>query len=282
MLKAWDTFRRSLVTLATEALAKVRRRAGESFHNPVTGEELQLADFVTYLRVLEWTPGTDGVGHPHFHLWMVSPFLRKRAVQVAWSRAWSRAAGVRRLCMVDVRRVEGDTMRDGDGATSSVAAELCKYLTKDWIDGSAGERVSPSVFAQVWCALDGRRLRQSSAGFASFEVGVLKVCPSCETELTRWSLYIRDPHRDPPRRIARPLDLPDVPNTGPPPERWRAIEERRTERWREDNWAELRVLRLRLARITGSNLDDRCEPQPCGYSDAFENLTLWPGQPAYA
>ena len=46
-----------------------------------------------------------------------------------------------------------------DGA----ARELIKYLTKDILPG--GKLVSPRVFAELYIALDGKRISQPSAGF---------------------------------------------------------------------------------------------------------------------
>ncbi len=34
-------------------------------------------DLTAYYRAFEWTPGADDLGHPHFHIWLHSPFLEE-------------------------------------------------------------------------------------------------------------------------------------------------------------------------------------------------------------
>lgn len=40
-----------------------------------------------YHRAFEWTPGADGLGHPHFHVWTFSPFLDKNLLREWWAEA---------------------------------------------------------------------------------------------------------------------------------------------------------------------------------------------------
>lgn len=148
-------------------------------------DELALFELVSSLRVLEWTPGGDGMGHPHFHVWLFSPFIERARVASLWSRAHAEvtnAQSVCRLLVVDVRAAH-----DCEGG---LANELVKYLTKDWqvtADGVA--RVSPEVFAQVYAKLDGTRLRQSSSGLAHWAVARDKSCPCCafSSEREHWA-----------------------------------------------------------------------------------------------
>jgi hypothetical protein len=111
-----------------------------------------------FVRVLEWTLGSDGLGHPHLHVWIFSPYL-EQAFLSAWWRAALERAGLQlgeqeELLAVDVR-----PGRKGDG----MAQELIKYLCKDI--GSDGRYVDPVIFAEVYAALDGRRAVQGSRGF---------------------------------------------------------------------------------------------------------------------
>src|SRR5690606_37964489 len=53
----------------------------------------QNEDLVHYWRMFEWTEGADGLGHPHFHVWLHSPFLRQDDVHEAWERAVRSAIG---------------------------------------------------------------------------------------------------------------------------------------------------------------------------------------------
>lgn len=112
-----------------------------------------------FVRVLEWTLGSDELGHPHLHIWIFSPFLPQSALSTWWRAALERA-GLRlfgeheKLLEVDVRAAN-----DGD----ALAQELIKYLCKDI--GSDGRYVDPIIFAEVYAALDGRRAIQGSKGF---------------------------------------------------------------------------------------------------------------------
>lgn len=40
-----------------------------------------------FVAVLETTPGRDGRGHPHIHVWMLSPYLPHELIRLYWSRA---------------------------------------------------------------------------------------------------------------------------------------------------------------------------------------------------
>jgi len=48
---------------------------------------------IAWYRAFEWTPGNDELGHPHFHVWLFSPFLPVKSVQ-RWWRAALAAEGV--------------------------------------------------------------------------------------------------------------------------------------------------------------------------------------------
>lgn len=160
---------------------------GRSVEDP---EHMKLLDLLTYLLVFEWTPGKDdGKGHPHLHVWMFSRYLdNKELLHPLWTRAYYE---VRRaavpcgpieeipLLVPDVRAADHDVDR-----------ELIKYLTKDWeVSEQGAKRAEPEVFAQVYACLDGKRLKQSSAGFAKWGVEQAKICPCCgyENERGHWA-----------------------------------------------------------------------------------------------
>ncbi|MEO7034460.1 MAG: hypothetical protein ABI548_11200 [Polyangiaceae bacterium] len=110
-----------------------------------------------WFRVFEWTPGDDDRGHPHIHAWLFSPFLPIEQLREWWSAAL-RDVG----CPLSAEQnaiIHIEQIRDEDGG----ARELIKYLTKDITAG--GERVSPTLYAEVYMALDGRRVTQASKGF---------------------------------------------------------------------------------------------------------------------
>jgi len=112
---------------------------------------------VAWFRTFEWTPATDGQGHPHFHWWLLCPYLERPVVCAAWAQGL-RTAGFSRATaenvVVDVREVQDD-----EGA----AHEVIKYLTKDILPNR--QFVDPEVFGEVYAALDGRRTTQPSRGF---------------------------------------------------------------------------------------------------------------------
>jgi hypothetical protein len=107
---------------------------------------------VAWFRTFEWTPGKDGRGHPHFHWWMLCPYLDREVVLEAWAQAL-RTAGVQRATKDNVI-VYIQEVHDGEGA----AKEVIKYLTKDVLPDR--QLVDPIVFGEVYAALDGRRTTQ--------------------------------------------------------------------------------------------------------------------------
>jgi hypothetical protein len=114
-----------------------------------------------WYRVTEWTPGSDGWGHPHIHLWALCPWLDRAWLLGAW-RAALAAAGYRwdegQQPVIDVRAV-----RERNGRTSDrLASELVKYMTKDLHEGAL---VDPALFALVYQLYDGKRRTQGARGF---------------------------------------------------------------------------------------------------------------------
>src|SRR5439155_8587276 len=47
----------------------------------------------SYFRAFEWTPGSDLRGHPHFHIWLLCPFIDFHEALEEWRKALI-AAGV--------------------------------------------------------------------------------------------------------------------------------------------------------------------------------------------
>jgi hypothetical protein len=120
-----------------------------------------------WYRVFEWTPGvSDDRGHPHLHIWLLSPYLLPDEIKSWWRQALAeqvRDATVVRV-IVDIREVHAD------GAEH----ELIKYLTKDIT--ANGEKVAPELYAEVYKALDGHRSTQSSRGFTAKAEVEKRVC----------------------------------------------------------------------------------------------------------
>lgn len=139
---------------------------------------------VEWLRVFEWTPGADGLGHPHFHLWMFSQYLEHALIRDLWQRA---LAGVG--CVIASPIVHVEAVRDGEQA----ARELIKYMLKDI--NANGDKIPPEVFAQVFEALAQRRMRQASRGF----MGIARYAPprcECGATLPRRVTRKREPAAD--------------------------------------------------------------------------------------
>jgi len=169
----------------------VPRGFPKSFEKRADPNELQFFDLLSYLHVFEWTPGDDGKGHPHMHVWLFSRFLEQKMVKRLWEAAYQHVLRAQREAggwsgpiqetdlIVDIRAAGGD-----------VANELVKYLTKDWeINESGARRATPEVFAEVYATLDGKRRRQSSAAFSMWAVAKHNVCPCCgfERERGHWA-----------------------------------------------------------------------------------------------
>jgi hypothetical protein len=108
-----------------------------------------------WLRVLEWTPGDDERGHPHFHLWILSPYLPRDELERWWRESIIEETGDGTIArvIIDIREVHGN----------GAERELIKYLTKDIT--ANGEKLTPELYAAVYRALDGRRNTQASRGF---------------------------------------------------------------------------------------------------------------------
>lgn len=186
-LKRWNAYIRAQLG-ATECTSGTKRGDGFLTSIPVDrdGCPIELVrSLAQEARFFEWTAGSDGQGHPHFHVWAFGPFMPIELVREWWRDAWECASGeAAPAIMVDVRKVIGDTVeeRDADGKTvldddgepkrANIANELIKYLTKDW--GAEAE-----VFAEIYAALFERRARQTSRGFASFSVAEIRICEDC-------------------------------------------------------------------------------------------------------
>lgn len=112
---------------------------------------------VAWFRSFEWEPGHDALGHPHFHFWWLSPYIKQELIR-RWWRAALKTVGYPRHSLsrviIDIQEV-----RYGKGA----ALEVVKYLTKDILPDR--ELVGGELFSRVYESLDGRRLTQASARF---------------------------------------------------------------------------------------------------------------------
>lgn len=182
------------------------RPNGRSEHEP---HEMRLADLLSYLYVLEWTPGKDDMlGHPHLHVWMFSRYLdNKTLLHPLWERAYYEV----RRARVPIGPIEEMPLLVPDvrAANADVAHELVKYLTKDWeVTPDGAKRTAPDIFARVYAQLDGKRLKQSSAGFSKWAVEKALVCPCCGYEDQRGGHWARVDIDHSLERHSKPLGVP--------------------------------------------------------------------------
>lgn len=175
LMRTWPRFWRML---ADELRGKLKRISARGVMVPDcksdgTLREASLWDLVHYLWVIEWTPGDDGEGHPHLHVWLFSPFIKQARIEELWRRAYNDVTGA------EVERTIVDIRKASDNSDDA-ARELCKYLVKDWeVTAGGSKQAQPHVFAQAYAELDGRRMRQTSAGFSDFKLAIVKACPCC-------------------------------------------------------------------------------------------------------
>lgn len=147
-------------------------------------------------RAFEWTPGNDGLGHPHFHLWTISPFIPRTTIEEIWRDALI-AVGVPLEADAYVR-VKIQAFRDFDGAAVGELVKAGNRKAIEWsrlykhgprsafeyADGwtiaKALEEAPPSVVASLYMALEGARLTQASRGF--FEADEPAACETCKAQ----------------------------------------------------------------------------------------------------
>jgi hypothetical protein len=249
-------FKNISTKLRADAEAKIEATPGMR-HDPKTGEELangetlSMWDLFHYLWVLEWTPGKDGNGHPHLHVWLFSTFLPDRVLRALWNRAYAEVTDEKTFCrllVIDIRAPEGDK---GD-FDSGIDSELVKYLTKDWSEDGV-RRLSPAIYGRIYKRLDGRRRRQTSAGLGNWTLAEHKACACCYHESSpfrHWAFVsIEAPLQRKAVEPATMLVFPDLAGVGPPLAKTRGAKLR--EAWdeqREREWFDSPE-RLQLARF---------------------------------
>jgi hypothetical protein len=160
---------------------------------------------IVWHRSFEWTPGADGGGHPHFHVWMLCPFLPHETIVRWWRRALARVdLRVDGPLIVDIREVVtrphelvrelvkggGNNLRIV-GTGGDVVYRYCEGWTIVDIDQTgkrdAPARITSDVGARLYEALDGgRRLTQAARGFLDPHVSA---CPFCSAEGSTSTVY---------------------------------------------------------------------------------------------
>lgn len=177
---------------------------------------------VAYHRAFEWTSGSDGKGHPHFHVYLWSPWIDVDLLRSWWAEAlreigWPVASDddgrpivsvhLRMLRAFDLRAVRElmkggrrsaltlsriDFVRVSDGAElvrgraaleRSPGLDAFKYA-EGWTLGDVAD-CGPDVVARLYMALEARRLSQASAEF--FVADPLCACAVCGASAFRVS-----------------------------------------------------------------------------------------------
>lgn len=144
----------------------------------------------TYHRAFEWKIARDPkdqAGHPHFHIYMHSPWIDVKLIREWWAEAlravgWPVAidAQGRNVISVDLRRLREwngaavrELLKGGREAALTLSrvtfaegpgVDAFKYAD-GWTLGDILDFCSPRVSADLYCALEGRRLTQASRGF---------------------------------------------------------------------------------------------------------------------
>lgn len=142
------------------------------------GRAVEKRDYrkIAWYRAFEWTLGADELGHPHFHLWVHSPYLAEADVAKWWAAALSaeldEPIGADKV-IVSVRSARPDVHREVTKAGGlrlephgGGGAEMVRYIegwTLQDID-SNGRRITPEVAAALYAELDQRRLVATSKG----------------------------------------------------------------------------------------------------------------------
>lgn len=158
-----------------------------------------------FWRAFEWTPGSDGKGHPHFHIWMLSPFLPIDRLTKWWRKALIKAGyeiepdAYIRLDIRIIRSPSGDFGRElfkrenaikmSELRVQNAGGEVVQAYADGWTlsevykpkHGGKNVRISPELGARVYEGLEARRLAQSSRRFSSVEPD-RKPCPHCGTD----------------------------------------------------------------------------------------------------
>ena len=184
---AWPLFARKLGTYWKQA-----HKAGARALLPNASGGLDLPPMH---RAFEWTPGKDGLGHPHFHVWMLCGWLPAELVSAWWTEAL-RAVGVPlepgQRVRVDVRRFQsfdanavGELVKDGRDRRAIEWARLYEagaprdafQYADGWTIGDVIGEARDDVIASLYRALEGARLSQGSAGF--FVEDERPACQAC-------------------------------------------------------------------------------------------------------
>lgn len=199
-------------------------------------------------RAFEWTPGDDALGHPHFHVWMLSPFIDVNVVAAMWTEAL-REVGlvIEGRAIVTLQRFQdfnaaatGELIKGTPGGRGAIewsrlykgsrrrarralrpergsgAAAPTRHGPQNafeyadgWTIAEAMKTSSVEVVSSLYCALEKMRLTQSGAGFFTEDEP-----PHCTSCLAQMCWHVRfEPAPEPSLSFTTPADNP---TRGPP------------------------------------------------------------------
>jgi hypothetical protein len=215
---AWPRFMRTLRRFIAKHEGKTRAKA------------------FRYFRFLEWTRGSDGQGHPHFHVYLLSPFLNQQMLVSMWTRALE-AVGVgdalmsscrrcvenpeapcaaRPHAVVEIKRLYGykpqqlrELIKRGD--RKAIECRLGPLVGPDAVTNYANGWTMADAFddladeqtieakRDVYVALEGRRMAQGARGFL-----LPKRRPACAwCGCGCFAAHVADPCKKEEKAIAR-------------------------------------------------------------------------------
>jgi len=202
------------------------------------GVDRKIARSCPFLRVVEITPGQTG-GHCHLHVWLLVPFIHHALLRKWWAASLDEKAQARLptrdletelgMPIADALAAERDGSLSNDRcallaagrdridsrampATQLVwpvldarncygnpALELIKYLVKDI---HQGERVNACVFANIYLALESRRITITSLHF--WQPPEPATCAACGVTGAMRLEMLPNPLERMEQRLARP------------------------------------------------------------------------------
>lgn len=148
-------------------------------------------------RSFEWTPGADGLGHPHFHVWALSGFMPQQLLRSMWRRALEDAGMTDpQPPSVHIKQVRGEAAeisrelfkagkKAGLQFSRLMMGEAVKQYCEGWNIGPALKNTPPIVVARLYESLEGARLSQGSRGFY---LQIESECPDCGSTVWRFEI----------------------------------------------------------------------------------------------
>lgn len=118
---ACDRFTETTVAARVAALRLAWPRFLRALRRRLVKRDPAAARALVYFRCWEWTRGTDGLGHPHLHVYLLAPFLDVRELRAMWGRTLE-AVGVPcpRSCRWCWAHPEGEGCEHGKGRPHTV------------------------------------------------------------------------------------------------------------------------------------------------------------------